>query len=166
MATQNGSHGIRPKTILGIGCGVGVLLIAGCIAAWFLMLRGGGGEPASLNVAERVTKEFVQALHEGNVDAAHQMLSEKVRSKITKEGISTFIERDETRTFQSLDACDWGFFVTGDGNIVSAKGLLHHEDGDIVFESNLLKDSDSVWRIYGFFLKTDIEPKPFGRCNK
>jgi hypothetical protein len=55
--------------------------------------------------------------------------------------------------------------MTGDGNIVSAKGLLHYNGGDVVFESDLRKDSDSTWRIYGFWLKPEVDPKPFGRCH-
>jgi hypothetical protein len=161
--------GSRVKWLLAGGCSTVLLLIVGCIAVWFLMFRGRGGELATASVAERITKEFVQALHDRDLEAAHQTFSEKVRSEITTEDISLLLENNENRavfvTYQNLEVCDWGFFMSDDGRVISAKGLIHYSGGDLVFESDLCKDSDTVWRIYGFWLKPEIEPEPFGRCR-
>jgi hypothetical protein len=149
-------------------CTAVLLLVGGCITVWFLILRG-DGEPATASVAERVTREFVQTLHNGDIEAAHQLFSEKIRSEISKDDITRVLETDENgtvfRTYESLQVCDWSLFMTDEGRVISAKGLLHYKDGDVVFENDLRKDSDSVWRIYGFWLKSDIDPKPFGRCH-
>jgi len=151
------------------GCGAILLILATCISVYFLMLGGRGGEPASANVAERVTKEFIQTLHDGDIEAAHRMFSEKIRPTTAIDDIIRFVRMDDNRvifeTYQSLQVCDWGFFITDDGRLISAKGLLHYESGDIVFESDSRQDSDGVWRVYGFWLEQEVEPKPFGHCH-
>lgn len=159
----------RLRWLLVACCIAVVLLVTGCITVWFLILRGGGGEPATAGVAEWITRDFVQALHNGDMQAAHRMFSEKIRSEISIDDITRVLETEENqaifRTYQSLEVCDWGLFTTSEGRVISAKGLLHHSSGDVVFESDLRQDSDNVWRIYGFWLKSDIDPKPFGRCH-
>jgi hypothetical protein len=158
----------RSKWFLVASCAAVLFLVVGCITV-FLVLRGGGGEPATAYAAERVTRDFVQALHNGDLQAAHQMFSEKIRSETSKDDITRVLEANENRaifgTYQSLEVCDWGLFTTSEGRVISAKGLLHYKNGDIVFESDLRKDSDNVWRVYGFWLESDIDPKPFGRCR-
>jgi hypothetical protein len=159
----------RPEWFLAGGCGVVLLLIAGCVTVWFFVFQGGGGEAASASVAERATKEFVQTLHDGDMEAGHRMLSEKIRSTTSTDDIAGIVRMDDNRvifeTYQSLQVCDWGLFMTGDGRFLSAKGLLHYEGGNIVFESNLHQDSNGVWRIYWFGLRREIDPKPFGHCR-
>jgi len=151
------------------GCGgVVLLLVVGCVCLWFFVLRGNSA-PITASAAERITGEFVQALHDGEMRTAHQILSEKIRSGISDDDTLRFVGGDENQrvisTYQSLKVCDWGFFVINGERVVSVKGLLHYQTVDVVFESSLHKDSDNVWRVYGFQLKPEIDPKPFGRCN-
>ena len=117
-----------------------------------------------------MVRQSYQLFHSDANDCSdHQMFSEKIRSETSKDDITRVLEANENRaifgTYQSLEVCDWGLFMTDEGRVISAKGLLHYENGNVVFESDLRKDSDNVWRIYGFWLKSDIDPKPFGRCH-
>jgi hypothetical protein len=129
-------------------------------------LWGGGGEPATLAVAERVDQEFLQAIHNQQIDVAHAMLSEKFIPQISKEQFAKLIKQDEKifSTYKKFDVCDWGFFVS-DGRVITSSGLLYYEGGAIVVETSLHKDSDSVWRVQGFQFKSDIDPKPYGTCK-
>lgn len=94
------SQSSKPKLTrlkkLAIGsCGVivfSILVVAGLLA---FALWGGGGEPATLNIAIRVTREFVQAIHNQQIDTAYSMLSEKFSPQITKEQLATLIQQDE-----------------------------------------------------------------------
>jgi hypothetical protein len=105
----------RSKWFLVASCAAVLFLVVGCITV-FLVLRGGGGEPATAYAAERVTRDFVQALHNGDLQAAHQMFSEKIRSETSKDDITRVLEANENRaifgTYQSLEVCDWGLFTT------------------------------------------------------
>lgn len=143
--------------VLCISLGVGVFAYA---------LLGGGGEPANLSVATRVSQEFVRLIHNGQIETAHSMLSEKFSPPVTKEQFVELIRWDEKifTTYQRLEICDWGFFIS-DGRVIDAGGLLYYEDGVIVFQISLHKDSDTVWRVQGFRFRSDVEPKPFGLCE-
>jgi len=48
---------------------------------------------------------------------------------------------------------------------MDVNGLLYYEDGVIVTQISLHKDSDTVWRIQGFRFMPDLEPEPFGLCQ-
>jgi hypothetical protein len=174
MASQTDNMNVQPKKsplkwILAGGCGLLVLLLLGCIAVWFFTTRGGGGEPATASLAERITKDFTQALQTQDGEAAYRMFSEKVRPNMSKDKLASLVNTDQTwepvKTYQNLTVCDWGLIMGQDGRHLVAQGLLHYRDGDIVFESNLLQDADTVWRVYTFRLLMDQEPKPFGRCK-
>jgi hypothetical protein len=129
-------------------------------------MYGGGGEPATLAVPERVDKEFLQAIHDGEIAKAHAMLSEKFVPQISQEQFAELIQKDEKifSTYKSFDVCDWGFFIS-DGRVITSSGLLHYEGGVIVVEISLHKDSDSTWRIQGFQFRSDVDPIPFGLCK-
>ncbi|WKZ50321.1 MAG: hypothetical protein QY329_12745 [Anaerolineales bacterium] len=129
-------------------------------------LFGGGGESANLGVTTRVSQEFVGHVHNGQIELAHSMLSEKFSPPITKEQFEELIRQDERifKTYQNLEICDWGFFIS-DGRVIDASGLLYYEDGVIAFQISLHKDSDTVWRVQGFRFRSDVEPKPFGLCE-
>ena len=59
---KNQPKSTHVKPFLASGGGAALLLIIGCVAVWFLVFRGSGGELASASVAERITSEFVQTL--------------------------------------------------------------------------------------------------------
>jgi hypothetical protein len=166
-APQPQAHG--PKWWIIGGSLVLLFLLAGCLCAYSLTLGGGGGEPATAGVAERVTKQFVQALQARDVEMAYQMSSEQIRPTLPKDKYSLLLDTDESwavfKDYRDLQVCDWGFFITSNGRMLSAQGLFHYAQGDIIFRSVLRKDSDSAWRIYEFRLEPDKEPKPFGHCR-
>ncbi len=154
------------KRIVISGCSV----IAMCLLCGFgifaFTLWGGGGEPATLAVAERVDQEFLQAIHDGQIAKAHSMLSEKFVPQISEEQFAELIQKDEKifSTYKGFNVCDWGFFIS-DGRVITSSGLLYYEGGVIVVEISLHKDSDSVWRIQGLRFRSDVDPKPFGMCK-
>jgi len=153
------------KLVIG-SCGVialSIVVVAGLLA---FALWGGGGEPATLNIAIRVTREFVQAIHDQQIDTAYSMLSEKFSPQITKEQFAALIQQDEDifNTYRELNICDWGFFIS-DGRVITTSGLLYYGGAAIVVEISLHKDSDTIWRIQGFQFRSDINPTPFGLCQ-
>ncbi|MBU1749717.1 MAG: hypothetical protein KKA73_18695 [Chloroflexi bacterium] len=147
------------------GCGIVVLLGLICVGAWFCVTGGVGSEPANIPTAERVTREFVEALHNGNVQSAHQMLAEETQAKQSPDQLASLLETDYIKKYQSLEVCEFGLFFTDTGRILAAKGILHYEGGTVFFESNLSQESDGTWRIYGFRLRPDIAPAPWGACQ-
>lgn len=171
MNNQPSAEFAKPKSShwkkIGIGgCSVTVLCVLGFLALLAFVLWGGGGEPATLDVATRVPREFVQAIHDQQIDKAYAMLSEKFSPQVSKEQLEALIERDERifSTYKKFDVCDWGFFIS-DGRVITTSGLLYYEDGAIAVEVSLHKDSDTVWRVQGFQFRSDISPEPFGNCR-
>ncbi len=137
-----------------------------CVSIVMFALWGGGGEPATLDVAARVSQEFVEHIHNGQLEVAHSMISEKFSPPITKDQFAALIEQDERifNTYQKLEICDWGFFIS-DGRVIDANGLPYYQSEAIVVQISLHKDTDAVWRIQGFRFRPDIEPVPFALCK-
>jgi hypothetical protein len=137
-----------------------------CVGIFAFVLWGGGGEPANLGVATRVSQKFVGYIHNGQIELAHSMLSEKFSPPVSKDQFAALIQQDERifRTYQRLEICDWVFFISA-GRVIDTSGLLYYEDGVIVIQISLHKDSDAVWRVQGFRFRSDIDPKPFGLCQ-
>ena len=153
------------KTFFILGCAVFLLFIM-CLGLIFFVLWGGGGEPATLNVATRVSQEFLEYIHNENITLAHSMISEKFKPPLTKDQFEALIRQDERifRTYQRYDVCDWEFFIS-DGRIIGVSGLLYYEDGVILTQISLHKDSDAIWRIQGFRFRADTPPIPYGLCE-
>ena len=157
---------IPAKKVFIILGGAFLLFLVLCLGIVLFALWGGGGEPATLNVATRVSQEFIEHIHNEQTELAYSMLSEKFSPYITIDQFEELIHQDENifRTYRKLDICDWGFYIS-DGRVLDASGLLSYEDGAIVVQLSLHKDEDAVWRIQGFRFRPDIEPKPFGLCQ-
>lgn len=153
------------KLVIGGCCAVGLCTL-GMLALYVLIFWGKDGEPANLAVATRVSQQFVQAIHDQQIETAYGMLSEKFSPPITLEQFEMLIRQDEMifLTFERLMVCDWGFYIS-DGRVMTTSSLLQYEDGVIVVEISLHKDSDSIWRVQGFRFRPDIPPQPFGQCR-
>jgi len=143
-----------------------ILLCFVCAGIFVFALWGGGGEPATLNVATRVSQEFIENIHRGEIELAHSMISEEFTPPITKDQLAELVHQDERifKTYQKFEICDWGFYIS-DGRVLDTSGLLYYEDGAIIVQISMHKDEDAVWRIQGFRFRPDIEPKPFGLCQ-
>jgi hypothetical protein len=171
MDNQSGiqSQKLKPfpwKRVAIGGCFVIALCLLSIIGLFLFALRGGGGEPASLAVPVRVNREFVQAIHNQQIDVAYTMLSEKFSPKISKEQFALLTQKDQKifSAYKKLDVCDWGFFIS-DGRVITSSSLLYYEGGVIVVEVSLHKDADSVWRVQGFRFRPDVSDKTFGLCK-
>ena len=171
LVSEDGDKSSKPKRsrikwfALG-GCGLVALVVLSCITLWFVLTRGAGGEPANATTAERVTRALVQALHDGDAESAHAMFVEEFRTEQTPGDLATvFFETEYIKGYESLDVCEFGLLGTQAGGMLVAKGLLHYSSGDVVFESTLRQDADKEWRIYGFHLKSEIVPTPWGACK-
>jgi len=170
MTSQSNSPSSKPKpskrwVILG-GCAVfigGAVIIVGLLA---FLLWGGGGEPATLSVPIRVDSEFLQAIHDQDIDLVYGLISENFKPPISKDQLVPLIQQDQKiwDNYQRFDVCEWGFFLS-DGRVITSSGLLYYTGGAIVAEISLHKDSDSVWRVQGFRFRPDISPKPYGLCQ-
>ena len=138
-------------------CGFGVFAFA---------LWGGSGEPATLAVPIRVDQEFLQNIHDQQIDSAYALLSEILIPHISKEQFVALIQKDKTifSSYKKFDVCDWGFFISI-GRVLTSSGLLFYNGGEIIVEITLHKDADSVWRIQGFKFRSDLDPKPYGFCK-
>lgn len=153
------------KAFFILGSAVFLLFIM-CLGLILFVLWGGGGEPATLSVAARVSQEFLEHIHNGEIDLAHSMISENFKPSLTKDQLEVLIRQDERifKTYQRYDVCDWGFFIS-DGRVIDVSGLFYYEDGVIVTQLSLHKDADAIWRIQGFRFRSDLPPEPFGLCQ-
>lgn len=143
-----------------------LLILVFCLGIVLFALWGGGGEPATLNVATRVSQVFIEHIHDGQIDLAYSMLSKKFSPQITIDQFSKLIQQDERifRTYQKIEACEWSFFISS-GRVINTDGLLYYDDRVIRVQISLHKDSDSIWRIQGFRFRSDVDPKLFGLCK-
>lgn len=157
---------VRSTKLILVTWGVALLTTTMCISIWFIVFQRGGGPNA--RTAERVTGEFLQALHRGDTETAHSMLVEDGRLLISPADLDYLRETDEdlsiTQQYQSLEVCEFAILSEEDGNLLAAFGLLHYEDGTIVFGSWMRRENDFVWRIYAFELFPDLDTTPWGRC--
>lgn len=166
VISQSGIKEASRKKIAIWGCGAILICVLSIISVYAFALWGGGGESATLAVATRVSQDFVQSIHDQQIEDAHAMLSEKFNPQITVEQFSRLVRQDEKifSTYKRLDICDWGFFIS-DGRVINTSGLLYYESEAIVVEISVHKDSDSVWRVQGFQFRSDVQPTPFGLCK-
>ena len=113
---------------IAIGIGGGIVLCAICgFGIYAFSLWGGGGKPATLGVAIDVDQAFVQAIHDQRYETAYAMLSEVFVPQISIDQFTKLIQRDGLifSTFQRLDVCDWGFFISN-GRVIDSSGLLYY----------------------------------------
>lgn len=152
--------------MLFIGLIVTFLCVIPLLSIFAVLLLGGKGEPANINTATRVTQEFLERIHDGDIESAHSMLSEKFNPAVTVEQFAILLHQDENifRAYNNWEICDWGFFISN-GYVIDTSGLLYYDNRKIVVQISLHKDSDSVWRIQGFKFRSDINPVPFGLCQ-
>ena len=147
---------------------VGFIVVFLCIASgiFSFLLLNGKGEPANLITATNVTQRFLKAIHSGDMELAHSMLSERFNPPVTVGQFTELIQRDQDifSTYHNLEICNWGLFVSN-GYIIDTSGLLYYGSGIIVVQISLHKDSDLIWRIQGFNFRSDINPTPFGLCQ-
>jgi hypothetical protein len=143
-----------------------ILCVVAILASFAFLIMNGKGEPANLKTAQRVTREFLESIHTGDIELAHSMLSEKFSPSITVDQFGILIHRDNNvfGTYRKWEICDWGFFMS-DGYVIDTSGFLYYEGARIVTKISLHKDSDSIWRIQGLNLRPDITPTPFGMCK-
>lgn len=153
------------KTLIIFGCVIFSFCFT-CVSIYIFALWGGGGEPATLTTATRVSQEFIGYINAGEITSAHSMISEKFKPPLTESQLEALIRQDERilKTYQRYDVCDWGFFIS-DGRVIDVSGLLYYEDGVILVQMSLHKDSDAIWRVQGFRFRSDIDPEPFGLCQ-
>lgn len=94
------------------------------------------------------------------------MFVEELRTVLTPGELATAWSGTEyVKGYESLDVCEFGLLGTQSGRMLVAKGLLHYGSGDVVFESTFRQDADKEWRIYGFHLKPEEVPTPWGACK-
>ncbi len=120
---------------------------------------------ANVEMAEEVTRSYVEALHNGEVGSAYRLLAEEVRSRQSQEEYASFLKADPNsgviEKYEGLEICEYQF---GDKGLVTAIGLLHYEGGDIYFVSNLVEGPEKAWGIYKFYTDSEVEPKLWAGC--
>lgn len=156
----------RLLSLFGIlGCGTLLFCLVACVSAYFIFVRDANGEPANTDTIQKVTQEFVVALHDSQFDAAQKMFSNNVRPQISTSDLESLAKEKPISTFQNLRVCEFQVNFGSAGKQIIGYGLLHYGDGVIVFESTLLRDTDNVWRIYSFLLQPNISTTPSGACK-
>lgn len=119
-----------------------------------------------LDIATATSRQFLEAIHDGNTNAAYSMLSDRFEPRITSAQFEELIQRDRQifATYQRLDVCQWGLFMD-EGLVIDLHGLLHYGGGVVVVQISLHDDSDGFWRIQGLRLDAATSPRPYGLCK-
>ena len=154
----------RLPLFIGIGCCVALLCILSCAGFYFFFIRGVGGEPANAGTAQKVTREFVAVLNDKQYSTAQSMFLDEIRSSVSLADLENLANLDPIATYQNLSVCEFQVIYVEAGKQLTGIGLIRYKDGLVGFESSLLQDSDGTWKMYGFFLKSDIDTTPWGAC--
>ena len=146
-------------------CGIVLLVVLIGANTWWCAIRGVEDKVADINMAEEVTKSYVQALHNGKVRAAYRLLAEQIRSRQSPEEYANSLKTDPNsrviEKYESLEICEYQF---EDKGWVTAIGLLQYEGGDIYFVSSLVEDSNKALGVYKFHTDSEVDPKPWAGC--
>jgi len=152
-----------PKKLFILGGGFLLLVSLIGIIVVFLVNRRDNG-PANVDSAEKITKEFVNALHNKDIESAYGMLIEESRARQSLDEFTTHLETNANyyvfEKYQSLRACGFQF---GDSGSITIMGLLHYDGGDVYFKSLMRQGSDKVLRIIEF--NTISEKPEWGACQ-
>jgi formylglycine-generating enzyme required for sulfatase activity len=120
---------------------------------------------ASKETAEKVTLEFITALHSNQIAAAHEMISEKIRDNISINDVKTLSEDPAIKAFESLNVCEIKIASSKFGEQLIGFGILRFSDGELIFYSSLLQDSDGKWYTAGFYFEPDLTATPSNVCK-
>ncbi len=154
----------RVPLFVGLGCIVLIICLVACIGGYLVFVRGVNGEPASADTIERATLKFITALHSNQLTAAHEMFSSKVRDNISMNDVQKLAEELPIQTFDSLRVCEFQVLWGSYGKQLTGYGLLQFSDGEVLFESSVLQDSDGKWQISGFYFRPDLTKTPSNAC--
>jgi hypothetical protein len=154
---------ILPKKLFIGGCGFILLVSLIGIGVWLFVSRG-ENRPVNVDSAVKITREFVNALHNRDMESAYGMLVEEARARQSLGEFTARLEADANYSafekYQSLETCGFQF---GNSGSITMMGLLHYDGGDVYFESLLSQGSDKVLRIYEF--NTVSEKPEWGACQ-
>jgi hypothetical protein len=119
-----------------------------------------------LNAATSAAQSFLQHIHSGDIDAAYTMLSEMFQPQITRDQFVGLVQQDKLvfSTYRQFRVCEWGLYMDK-GMVVDLHGLVDYDNGALVTQITLHRDSDAVWRVQGFRLDSSAIPRPFGICK-
>jgi hypothetical protein len=162
---MNRTHHVRVLTYLVVFIVLCILAITTSVAIRLLNQRG---EPANPNTIRHVSEKFLEAIHTGDIESAHSMLSEKFSPSITTSQFSELVMQDKEifDTFVGMEMCEWGVFIE-DGYVLDSTMLIYYGNNRrIMAQISLHKDSDNVWRIQGFRFKPDVDASPYGLCRR
>jgi hypothetical protein len=163
--SSNSASKVSNRKLVVVSCGVVLFVVLIGAGVWWWAIRGVEDKVANVEMAEEVTRSYVEALHNGKVGSAYGLLAEEVRSRQSQEEYASFLKADPNsgviEKYEGLEICEYQF---GDKGMVTAIGLLHYEGGDIYFVSNLVEGSDKAWGIYKFYTDSEVEPKPWAGC--
>jgi hypothetical protein len=164
------------KSRLPFVLGISLFLVIAGIGAYFVFVRSTTEAPAntttsvneesaSKETVERVTLEFITALHSNQIAVAHEMLSENIRDSISMNDVKTLAEDHSIKSFESLDVCEIKITSSNFGEQLIGYGIIRFSDGELIFDSSLLQDSDGKWHIGGFYLEPDLTSTPSNVCE-
>lgn len=155
----------RFLSLWGVGCGILSICLIACMVIYFYVVRGNNGKQANTDTIQNVTQAFVVALYNNQFDSARDMFSEKLRASISMNDIESLAQEKPISDFQTLSVCEFAVNFGPEGRQIVGYGLLRYNNGTVIFESTLIQDTDSVWRIYGFYLRPNMNATPSGLCK-
>jgi hypothetical protein len=148
----------RKQAIRNWGIAFLVLLIG--VGIWRLVIYPLQEKAPNVELAEEITRAYVEALHNEEVTVAYGLLSEEIRSHQSREAFAASLKEGANfwiEKYQALEVCEFQFGSPGN---VTAIGLLHYAGGDVYFVSNLVEDADDVLGVYRFYTDTEVELTP------
>ncbi|HQZ22852.1 MAG TPA: hypothetical protein PLW39_11360, partial [Thermoflexales bacterium] len=151
------------------GCLTLLIVVIICGVAYAAIV-GVGNNAASLPVAEKNTLDFIHSIQNDDAKTVISKMSSQTLSQVNETDLTTALMQLKSMTpiskFQSLKVCEWGVIgEVGGARGMSSAGLISYDGGTIRFISNLRQDAPDNWRVFGFFLRSDLPNTPWGACQ-
>lgn len=103
--------------------------------------------------AERYARKFAALMQQGDIDAAHEMLTDESREENSIEDLTTFANTEAFQKYESLEVClSFSGHSEDNRKYLDGKGDLYFDGEYLPFQIILRQDHNKNWKVQGFII--------------